>query len=202
MNDLQELFEKNQEWSHQVKSQYPNFFEQSARGQNPEYLWIGCSDSRVPVNQIVKAMPGDIFVHRNIANLVLQTDINSLSVIQYAVEVLKVKHIIVCGHYGCGGVTAAMLDQGYGVIDQWITSIKEIYLQNKKDVDAIDEEPERINRLCELNVKEQVLHVCQTPFVKEAWKNVQKLTVHGIIYDPASGTLKDLNIHYSSINQL
>jgi carbonic anhydrase len=202
MNDLQELFEKNQEWSHQVKSQYPNFFEQSARGQNPDYLWIGCSDSRVPVNQIVKAMPGDIFVHRNIANLVLQTDINSLSVIQYAVEVLKVKHIIVCGHYGCGGVTAAMLDQGYGVIDQWITSIKEIYLQNKKDVDAIDEEPERINRLCELNVKEQVLHVCQTPFVKEAWKNVQKLTVHGIIYDPASGTLKDLNIHYSSINQL
>jgi carbonic anhydrase len=202
MNDLQELFEKNQEWSDQVKSQNPNFFKQTAQGQNPDYLWIGCSDSRVPVNQIVKAMPGDIFVHRNIANLVLQTDINSLSVIQYAVEVLKVKHIIVCGHYGCGGVTAAMLDQGYGVIDQWITNIKDIYLQNKKDIDAIDGESKRINRLCELNVKEQVLHVCQTPFVKEAWKNVQKLTIHGIMYDPASGTLKDLNIHYSSINQL
>ncbi|HKJ30892.1 MAG TPA: carbonic anhydrase [Balneolales bacterium] len=195
MSSLKDLFKKNEDWSQRIKEQDPHFFEHSAEGQNPEYLWITCSDSRVPVNQIVQAMPGDIFVHRNIANLILQTDINSLSVIQYAVEMLKVKHIVVCGHYGCGGVAAALKDQGYGLFEQWIQNIREIYYQHKESIDLIKEEPDRINRLVELNVEEQVHHVCQTTFVKEAWKNGMDLTIHGIVYDLSSGTLKDLNIH-------
>lgn len=199
MNDLQELFDKNQVWRKELETQYPHFFEKSAQGQKPDYLWIGCSDSRVPVNQIVNALPGDIFVHRNIANLILQTDSNGLSVIQFAVEILKVKHIIVCGHYNCGGVTAALKDQGYGLIEKWIQPIKKIRFSHKTEIDSLASEADQINKLCELNVEEQVKHVCQTSFVQEAWKAGKKLSVHGLIYDLKTGLLKDLGIHISGI---
>lgn len=194
MRILHKLFEQNKQWAAEVKAAHPDFFPKLAQEQHPEYLWIGCSDSRVPANQIIAMPPGQLFVHRNIANLVLHTDLNCLTVIQYAVEVLKVRHIIVCGHYGCGGVRAALENQDHGLIDNWLQSIKELYRRHQEQLDALHDEDQRVNRLCELNVVAQVINVAQTTVVHNAWKRGQVLTVHGWLYSIQDGILRDMNV--------
>ncbi len=194
MRVLSNLFDRNKKWAESIKAAHPDFFSNLSKQQKPEYLWIGCSDSRVPANQIVDMPPGEIFVHRNIANLVVHTDLNCLAVVQYAVEVLQVKHIIVCGHYGCGGIKAAMEDQDHGLIDNWLQNIKDIYRIHQSDVDSLLKEDDKINFMCELNVKEQVSNLCRTTIVQNAWKKGQKLTVHGWIYNISDGILRDLNL--------
>lgn len=207
-NLLSHLLENNRRWSDMVKQNDPGFFSQLADQQHPEYLWIGCSDSRVPANQITGLKPGEVFVHRNVANIVAHTDLNCLSVLQYAVEVLKVKHIIVCGHYGCGGVKAALSNQKLGLIDNWLLNIKDIYRQHRSKIeiiveaDKVAEENKRVNRLCELNVIEQVNNVCHTTIVQDAWDRGQSLTVHGWIYSVRNGVLKDLNVATGSKDQI
>jgi len=194
MKTLKPLFDNNREWAEKIGREQPGFFEQLSKQQNPEYLWIGCSDSRVPANEIVALPPGEVFVHRNIANVVVHTDLNCLSVIQYAVDVLKVKHIIVCGHYGCGGVTAAMEPDSHGLIDNWLRHIRDIYRFHAGELDAIEDPVERKDRLCELNVIEQVGNVCNTTMVSNAWKTGQELHVHGWIYRLEDGLLQDLEV--------
>jgi len=194
MSHLNELLENNKEWAEKIKSEDPQFFEELGKQQSPEYLWIGCADSRVPATEIVNLMPGEIFVHRNIANMVIHTDLNCLSVIQYAVEVLKVKHIIVCGHYGCGGVNAAMGSCSHGLIDNWLRHIKDVYRVHKDTVDALETEEEKSNKMCELNVLEQVTNITQTTIVQDAWAKKQDLSVHGWIYDIHDGVIKDLDM--------
>ncbi len=194
MDALNLLFENNREWAEKIAQEQPGFFEQLSKQQNPEYLWIGCSDSRVPANEIVNLPPGEVFVHRNIANVVVHTDLNCLSVIQYAVDVLKVKHIIVCGHYGCGGVTAAMEPDSHGLIDNWLRHIRDIYRFHISELNAIEDPAKRKDRLCELNVIEQVANVCNTTMVSNAWKAGQELTVHGWIYRLEDGLLQDLDV--------
>lgn len=179
------------EWATAVKQKDPEFFSKLAAQQHPEYLWIGCSDSRVPANQIIDLPPGEVFVHRNIANVVVHTDLNCLSVIHYAVEVLKVKHIIVCGHYGCGGIKAAMEDRDHGLIDNWLRHVKDVSRFNSELLKGLDEH-QRLDTLCELNVKEQVTNVCNTSIVQKTWKNGVDLYVHGWIYNIENGLLKDL----------
>lgn len=194
MRILNNLFQNNRQWAEKVKDTDPEFFANLSRQQNPELLWIGCSDSRVPANQIVDLLPGEIFVHRNIANLVVHTDLNCLSVIQYAVEVLQVKHIIVCGHYGCGGIRAAMESKEHGLIDNWLQNIKDVYRYHQAAIDALGDEQEKIDLLCELNIVEQVKNICHTTIVQSAWKTGQELAVHGWIYSIENGILKDLNV--------
>jgi carbonic anhydrase len=194
MRVLKQLFEQNRKWAESVKDSNPDFFSELATQQNPDYLWIGCSDSRVPANQIVGMPPGEIFVHRNIANMVVHTDLNCLSVIQYAVEVLKIKHIIVCGHYGCGGIQAAMENRAHGLIDNWLRNIKDVYRYHRQEIDALSSEVEKVSRMCELNVVEQVSNICSTTVVQKAWKSGQDLTVHGWIYSLEDGILKDLDV--------
>jgi carbonic anhydrase len=194
MRVLKHLFTQNRQWAEKIKEQQPDFFLKLAKQQSPEYLWIGCSDSRVPANQIIDLLPGEIFVHRNIANLVVHTDLNCLSVIQYAVEVLKVKHIIVCGHYGCGGIRAAWENKSHGLIDNWLLNIKDIYRYHQQRIDALTNETEKLNLLCELNVIEQVANVCHTTIVQNAWRNGQELVVHGWIYSIEDGILRDLDV--------
>lgn len=176
----------------------PTFFPKLAKQQSPEFLWIGCSDSRVPANEIVGLLPGELFVHRNVANLVIHTDMNCLSVLQYAVEILKVKHIIVCGHYGCGGVKAALESHPHGLIDNWLRHIRDVYRRKAQDLMRIVDEQQRVDRLCELNVVEQVTNVGNTTIVQEAWQRGQLLTIHGWIYGIANGLLKDLGVCLSS----
>lgn len=192
MKTLKRLFEQNREWARKITEHDPDFFAHLSQQQSPEYLWIGCSDSRVPANQIVDLKPGDVFVHRNIANVVVHTDLNCLSVVQYAVDILKVKHIIVCGHYGCGGVKAAMDDQDHGLIDNWLRHIKDVSRLHADSLEGLSAE-QKLNRLCELNVIEQVANVCDTTIVKNAWKNGADLCVHGWIYELENGLLKDLD---------
>jgi len=194
MRVLNQLFENNKKWAAKIKETDPDFFTKLSRQQNPEYLWIGCSDSRVPANEIVNMLPGEIFVHRNIANVVIHTDLNCLSVIQYAVELLKVKHIIVCGHYGCGGIRSAIDNKEHGLIDNWLRHIKDVYRYHEEKFLAMENEKEKIDLLCELNVIEQVGNVCHTTIVQNAWKSGQPLTVHGWIYSIENGVLKDLNV--------
>lgn len=177
-----------------MQRDHPAFFPALEQQQAPTYLWIGCSDSRVPANEIVGMMPGEVFVHRNVANVVVHTDFNCLSVIQYAVEVLRVRHIIVTGHYGCGGVRVALGHTQSGLIDNWLRHIKDIYHQHRAELDAIDDETVRLNRLCELNVMQQVRHVCATSIVQNAWKRGQPLAVHGWVYGLKDGLLKDLQV--------
>ena len=191
MKTLEHLFQNNRAWANAVLQEDPEFFQRLAKLQAPEYLWIGCSDSRVPANEIINLAPGEVFVHRNIANVVVHTDLNCLSVIQYAVEVLHVKHIIVCGHYGCGGVKAALEDSDHGLIDNWLGHIKDVSRLNKDELRNLDDTA-KLNRLCELNVIEQVINVCNTTIVKNAWKNGTELYVHGWIYDICNGILKDI----------
>lgn len=178
----------------------PDFFTKLAQQQAPDSLWIGCSDSRVPANQIVGLLPGELFVHRNVANLVIHSDMNCLSVLQYAVDVLKIKHIIVCGHYGCGGVKAAIDSRPHGLIDNWLRHVRDIYLQYKEDLDRKADETERLDRLCELNVRQQVVNVGNTTIVQDAWARNQSVTVHGWIYRVADGLLKDLGLSVSAEN--
>ncbi len=202
MEALDKYFENNKEWADDIKKSDPEFFEKLSTQQSPECLWIGCSDSRVPVNEVVGMLPGEIFVHRNIANLVLHTDINCLSVIQYAVEALKVKHIIICGHYGCGGINAALDNNEYGLLDNWLRNIKDVYLSHQQEVDSLPSEKERQDRMCELNVLEQVKSVCNTTMVKNAWKAGQEIAVHGWIYNIKDGMLKDLDICVNGLSEL
>lgn len=193
-SSYQKLLKNNKEWVSKQLDTDPAYFENLAKGQTPEYLWIGCSDSRVPANEITGTRPGEMFVHRNIANMVVHSDMNMLSVLSYAVEVLKVKHIIVCGHYGCGGVVAAMGKKQYGLIDNWLRHIKDVYRLYHKELDAIEDETMRANRFVEVNVKEQVLDLAKTSIIQNAWKNQQPLHVHGWVYDLHEGLIKDLDV--------
>lgn len=192
MHDYKILFENNRKWVEQKLSKDPQYFSKLANGQTPDYLWIGCSDSRVPANEVTGTNPGEVFVHRNIANLVLHNDMNLLSVLSYAVEVLCVKHIIVCGHYGCGGILAAMNNNQYGLIDNWLRNIKDVYADYSGELEQIKDDEQRARRLTELNVMEQVKHLCKTTIVQNAWKNKQPLHVHGWIYDIHDGLLDEL----------
>ncbi len=202
MRILKNLLDKNKNWAEKVKTRDPEFFLNLSRQQHPQYLWIGCSDSRVPANEIVDMLPGEIFVHRNIANLVVHTDLNCLSVIQYAVEVLKVKHIIVCGHYGCGGILAAMDNKEHGLIDNWLRNISDIHRYYREHIEARKTEKEKADFLCELNVIEQVANVCHTTIVQNAWKSGQQLSVHGWIYSIEDGILKDLDVCTTSLDEI
>lgn len=202
MKLLNHLFEQNRLWAERIKAEDPLFFEKLSSQQAPEYLWIGCSDSRVPANELLGLLPGDVFVHRNVANLVIHTDFNCLSVIQYAVEVLKVKHIIVCGHYRCGGVLAAMDNAEHGLIDNWLRNIKDIYFKHRAQIEAITALEERQDFLCELNVLEQLANVCYTTTVQNAWQRGQPLAVHGWIYGLKDGRLADLGVTVSSVEQI
>ena len=202
MRELKYLFEKNRQWAEKVREARPDFFRNLSLQQRPEYLWIGCSDSRVPANEIVDMLPGEIFVHRNIANLVVHTDLNCLSVIQYAVEVLRVKHIIVCGHYGCGGIVTALEEGDHGLIDNWLQNVKDVYRYHRTRIDGLESKQEKQDLLCELNVIEQVINLANTTVVQAAWRGGQKLTVHGWIYSIANGILKDLDVCISGRDDL
>ena len=202
MQILKNIFEKNKKWAAKIKESDPDFFRKLSKQQNPEYLWIGCSDSRVPANEIVGMLPGEMLVHRNIANLVIHTDINCLSVIQYAIEVLKVKHIIVCGHYGCGGIKAAIDNREHGLIDNWLRNIKDVYRYHQEQIDSLKNEKEKFDLLCELNVVEQVSNICHTAIAQNAWKSGQELAVHGWIYRIEDGILKDLNVCIANLDAI
>jgi carbonic anhydrase len=199
---IQRLLANNRAWSDRIRRLNPDFFPTLARQQTPDYLWIGCSDSRVPANEIVGMLPGELFVHRNVANMVVHTDMNLLSVLQFAVEVLKVRHIIVCGHYGCGGVRAALENHALGLIDNWIRGIKDVYADNKVEIRALPSPEEQVDRLCELNVIEQVRNLCHTTIIQSAWKREQPLSVHGWCYGLKDGTVNDLNVSIDSAEAL
>jgi carbonic anhydrase len=194
MRVLGHLFTQNRAWAAEMTRQDPEFFERLSRQQAPNYLWVGCSDSRVPANQIVGLLPGEMFVHRNVANVVVHTDLNCLSTIQFAVEALRVGHVIVCGHYGCGGVLAALRDDRLGLIDNWLRHVQDVRGKHRAELDALPTEARRHVRLCELNVIEQVVNVCQTTVVREAWARGQALAVHGWIYGLRDGLLRDLGM--------
>jgi carbonic anhydrase len=196
------LLENNKSWAAQNKKDDPDSFSQLAEGQNPEYLWIGCSDSRVPANQVTGTKPGEIFVHRNIANMVVHSDMNMLSVLSYAVDFLKVKHIIVCGHYGCGGVKAAMGNTQYGLLDNWLRHIKDVYRYHHIELDAIADEEQRAKRFVELNTIEQVNDLGKTSIVQNAWKREQPLHIHGWVYDLKDGLITDLDVTFTCTKDL
>jgi carbonic anhydrase len=197
MSTLNHLFERNRAWAERISRDDPEFFPKLSRLQRPEYLWIGCADSRVPANDIVGLLPGELFVHRNVANMVVHTDLNCLSVMQFAVDVLKVSHIIVVGHYGCGGVQAALKRQRLGLIDNWLRHIQDVHAKHREKVDSLADLAAQVNRLCELNVIEQVSNVCQTSIVLDAWERGQDLTVHGWIYGLKDGLIRDLGMTVS-----
>ncbi len=201
MRTLQRLFDNNEQWATSLKFDDPDFFARLADQQQPEFLWIGCSDSRVPANDVVGLRPGELFVHRNVANVVSHADMNCLSVIQFAVEVLQVKHIIVCGHYGCSGVRCAMEQRQMGLIDNWLITIKDTYERNRTRLEAMPEEA-RLDQLCELNVKRQAANVCYTSFVQEAWRAGRDLSVHGWIYSIKDGILRNLGFCIDGLDQL
>lgn len=196
------LLENNKAWATLQKDNDPEFFYELSKGQSPDYLWIGCSDSRVPANQITGTKPGEMFVHRNIANMVVHTDMNLLSVLSYAVDVLKVKHIIVCGHYGCGGVLAAMGNKQYGLIDNWLRHIKDVYRFHHTELDAIGDNEQRGRRFVELNIVEQVHDLGKTSIVQNAWKQKQPLHIHGWVYDTVDGIIKDLGVTFTCTKDL
>ena len=202
MNELKHLLDNNLEWAASRIKDNPDYFLQLSKQQSPEYLWIGCSDSRVPANQITNLPPGEVFVHRNIANVVVHTDLNCLSVIQYAIDILKVKHIIVCGHYGCGGIKAAMGNVQHGLVDNWLRHIKDVFRFNAEKFEGLNND-DQLDLLCELNVKEQVRNICNTTIVQKAWQQGQDLTIHGWIYNIENGILNDLmastptRLHYT-----
>lgn len=203
MSDFyKQLIENNKKWVETKLDLDPQFFEKLSKGQKPPVLWIGCADSRVPANEIIGAEPGEVFVHRNIANMVIHSDMNMLSVLDYAVNALKVKHVIVCGHYGCGGVNAAMTNQSIGIIDNWIRHIKDVYRVHKKELDSIEDQTERFNRFVEVNVTEQVFDLAKTSIVQNAWKNGQDLTIHGWVYGVDSGIIKDLGVNFKNDSEL
>jgi carbonic anhydrase len=196
------LIENNKKWVEEKLGEDPEFFKKLADGQQPPLLWIGCADSRVPANEIIGAQPGEVFVHRNIANMVVPTDLNMLSVLDYAVNVLKVRHVIVCGHYGCGGVKAAMTNNSFGIIDNWIRHIKDVYRFHKTELEEIADEDERFDRFVELNVQEQVRDLAKTAIVQNAWNKKQQLHLHGWVYGVGSGIIKDLEVNFDDNSSL
>jgi carbonic anhydrase len=202
MHELNHLFDNNRMWASEMTRQDPTFFERLSSQQGPEYLWIGCSDSRVPANQITGLLPGEMFVHRNVANVVVHADLNCLSAIQFAVDVLRIRHIIVCGHYGCGGVLAALRDDKVGLADNWLRHVQDVRWKHQPQIDALSDETEKHRRLCELNVIEQVVNVSQTTIVRDAWARAQELTVHGWVYDIQDGLLRDLQMSVTSEAEL
>jgi carbonic anhydrase len=193
-NGVAHLLENNRQWAARVTAGDPSFFPSLSRQQSPRYLWIGCSDSRVPANEIVGLAPGELFVHRNVGNIVVHTDLNCLSVLQYAVDVLRVRHVIVCGHYGCGGISAAHAGRSLGLIDNWLRHAQDVMQKHAPLLEAIADEEQRVHRLCELNVAEQVLNVGRTTIVQQAWERGQPLAVHGWIYSLRDGLLRDLGV--------
>lgn len=202
MKSLEELLENNRRWALDIERRHPGFFDALAKQQAPKYLWIGCSDSRVPANEITGLLPGEVFVHRNVANLVVHTDMNLLAVLQFAVEVLRVEHVIIVGHYGCGGVKTAMEPEEHGLIDNWLRNIREVYRHHREQIDALPEAEGRLDRLCELNVVEQVLNVANTTVIQSAWRRGQQLGVHGWIYGIKDGLLRDLEVDASNAEEL
>jgi carbonic anhydrase len=198
MGVLSELFEKNRAWAAEMTRQDPDFFMRLSQQQLPQYLWIGCSDSRVPANQIVGLLPGEMFVHRNVANVVVHTDLNCLSSIQFAIDALHVRDVIICGHYGCGGVLAALRDEKLGLIDNWLRHVQDVRWKHREQIDALPTEDEKHRRLCELNVREQVVNVAQTTVVRDAWARGQDVTIHGWVYDLQDGLLRDLDAAIST----
>lgn len=202
MSSLESLFENNRQWAESIHTSDPGFFEKLAAQQSPEYLWIGCSDSRVPANQIVGLLPGEVFVHRNVANMVVHTDFNCLTVLQYAIEMLDVKHVIVVGHYNCGGVRAAYENTDNGMIDNWLRNIKDVQHVHRKRINAIEDEEARVDLLCELNVMTQVANVCHTSIAQNAWARGQQVDVHGWIYSLKDGLLKDLECSVNGPDQI
>jgi carbonic anhydrase len=202
MTELEELFENNRNWARRQIEADPEFFNRLSKLQAPKLLWIGCSDSRVPANQILGLAPGEIFVHRNVGNLVINTDINCLSVIQYAVDVLQVEHIIICGHYGCGGVRAACDTKQLGLIDNWLRNIKDTYSRHKGELEKIKDKEARMDKLCELSVLSQVDSACHTTIIQNAWARGQKLSVHGLVYRLNDGLLHDLAVRVDGKDQL
>ena len=198
MDELQQLFSNNRRWADKMKARDPEFFERLSAQQSPKYLWIGCADSRVPANEIIGLLPGEVFVHRNVANVVVHADLNCLSVVQYAVDVLKVEHIIVCGHYGCGGVAAALDNRRLGLIDHWLRHVQDLHKKYGPRFEGLDSREKSVDRLCELNVIEQALNVCQTTVVQDAWARGHQVTVHGWIYRLQDGELRDLGASASS----
>ncbi len=198
METLSHLFESNKAWADRIRQQDPEFFPKLSRQQSPGYLWIGCSDSRVPANEIVGLLPGELFVHRNVANLVVHTDLNCLSVLQFAVDILKVRHVIVCGHYGCSGVQAALRRERLGLSDNWLRHIQDV---REKHPESGGSDSQACDRLCELNVIEQVTNVCHTSIARDAWDRGQKLTVHGWIYGLQDGLLRDLNVTVAAFHE-
>jgi carbonic anhydrase len=199
MSSLNQLLENNRAWAAEMVRQDADFFKRLSAQQTPRYLWIGCADSRVPANQIVGSMPGDMFVHRNVANVVVHTDLNCLSAIQFAIDVLQVQDIIVCGHYGCGGVLAALQNRKLGLIDNWLRHVQDVLTKHRVEIDSLPTEQEQLNRLCELNVIEQVNNVSQTTVVRDAFARNQPLSVHGWIYGLSDGLLRDLGVTVSSL---
>lgn len=202
MNTYKDLLTGNKRWVKEKLQHDPLFFERLAKGQSPEVLWIGCSDSRVPANEITGTNPGDIFVHRNIANMVVHSDMNLLSVLDYSVNILKVKHVIVCGHYGCGGVRAAMSNEQFGLVDNWLRHIKDVYRLHNKELDVIEDEEARFNRFAELNVIEQVFDLSKTSIIQNAWRSRQLPMVHGWIYDLKTGIIQDLDVSLHSKSKM
>jgi carbonic anhydrase len=202
MSSIKKLLENNQRWAEEAVRQDPDFFDKLAHQQSPSYLWIGCSDSRVPANQITGLLPGEVFVHRNVANLVVHTDLNCLSVLQYAVEVLKVKDVIVCGHYGCGGVRAALEGQPLGLIENWLRHIQDAARHRRTVLENLSSHEQKVDRLCELNVIEQALNVAETTVIEAAWARKQNVTIHGWIYDIKDGRLRDLKVSMSGEEDL
>ena len=202
MRELKELFENNKAWAERKKKMDPEAFLRQSEKQTPQYLWIGCSDSRIPANEVLDLEPGEIFVHRNVANIFPHTDFNCLSVLQYAVDYLSVEHVIVCGHYGCSGVAAAMEKAQLGLVDNWLRNIRDVYSKEKEELDQITDATLKNQRLVELNVLYQVMNVCHTTIVQNAWANNKKLSVHGWVYDISTGLLKDLNCCISALDQI
>jgi carbonic anhydrase len=198
MRSLSQLFDNNRTWAADMTRQDPDFFRRLSAQQSPHYLWIGCSDSRVPANQVVGLVPGEMFVHRNVANVVVHTDLNCLSAIQFAVDVLRIEHIIVCGHYNCGGILAALQDNKLGLIENWLRHVQDVRTKHRAELDALEKEKEQHDRLCELNAIEQVTNLSRTTVVRDAWSRGQTLTVHGWIYDLSDGLLRDLEVSVAS----
>jgi len=202
MRSLSQLFENNRAWAADMTRQDPDFFRRLSTQQSPHYLWIGCSDSRVPANQVVGLVPGEMFVHRNVANVVVHTDLNCLSAIQFAVDVLRIEHIIVCGHYSCGGILAALQDNKLGLIENWLRHVQDVRAKHQAELDALETEEKQHDRLCELNVIEQVTNLSRTTVVRDAWSRGQTLTVHGWIYDLSDGLLRDLEVSVASEQEI
>lgn len=198
----QQLFENNRQWAAAISAEDGDFFRKLAAQQAPEYLWIGCSDSRVPANELLGLLPGELFVHRNIANVVVHTDLNCLSVLQFAVDVLKVKHVIVCGHYGCSGVHAALVGRRVGLADNWLRHVHDVHVKHERYLGEALPPKDRLDRLCELNVMEQVTNLCQTTIIQDAWERGQELTIHSLIYGIQDGLLRDLGVSISAPEQL